>query len=117
MAIRPLRTCLHPSCPELVQAGRCDKHKTTHREYDRHRGSATARGYGARWQRYRLIYLRMHPLCVECVAVGTISPATVVDHIQDHKGDQELFWDTNNHQSLCKRHHDRKTARTNPMRG
>lgn len=33
-----------------------------------------------------------------------------VDHIIPHKGDPELFWDQDNWQSLCKPHHDRKTA-------
>lgn len=33
-------------------------------------------------------------------------PASVVDHIVAHKGDQVLFWDTDNWQALCKPHHD-----------
>lgn len=36
--------------------------------------------------------------------------ATVVDHIVPHCGNQQLFWDTDNWQPLCKKHHDRKTA-------
>ena len=111
--MKPQRPCLYPGCPELVSSGRCDKHKVDHRECDRHRGNSTERGYGARWQRYRLQFLMRHPLCVECMSDGIVRPATVVDHIQDHKGDQELFWNQGNHQSLCKRHHDRKTIRTN----
>ncbi|WP_390622926.1 HNH endonuclease [Ralstonia syzygii] len=38
-------------------------------------------------------------------------PATVVDHIVPHKGDQHLFWRRSNWQALCKACHDRKTAR------
>jgi 5-methylcytosine-specific restriction protein A len=34
----------------------------------------------------------------------------VVDHIKPHKGDRGLFWELANHQALCKRCHDRKTA-------
>jgi 5-methylcytosine-specific restriction protein A len=39
-----------------------------------------------------------------------MTPATVVDHIVPHRGNQKLFWDRKNWQSLCKTHHDRKTA-------
>ncbi len=37
--------------------------------------------------------------------------ATVVDHIVPHKGDQQLFWDTRNWQSMSKPCHDKKTAK------
>lgn len=33
-------------------------------------------------------------------------PATDVDHIEQHGGDQGLFWDPENHQSLCGNCHD-----------
>ncbi len=38
-------------------------------------------------------------------------PATVVDHIRPHKGNQELFWDVTNWGALCKRCHDIKTVK------
>jgi hypothetical protein len=34
----------------------------------------------------------------------------VVDHIVPHGGDQTLFWDAANHQTLCEPCHNRKTA-------
>jgi 5-methylcytosine-specific restriction protein A len=37
--------------------------------------------------------------------------ATEVDHKVPHRGDQDLFWDTSNWQSLCKPCHSAKTAR------
>ncbi len=40
-----------------------------------------------------------------CEAEGKATAATVVDHIVPHKGDQALFWDTDNWQSLCVHHH------------
>lgn len=87
----------------------CAAHKQQQqREQDARRGSAYSRGYGKRWQKYRAIYLIEHPYCVKCD-----EPATVVDHVQDHKGNYRLFWDASNHQALCKRCHDRKTARGN----
>lgn len=75
------------------------------------RGSSTARGYGSRWQKARATYLCRNPLCVECFKQSKVVPATVVDHIRPHKGDQKLFWDRDNWAALCKRHHDSKTAR------
>jgi 5-methylcytosine-specific restriction enzyme A len=75
------------------------------------RGTASQRGYGSRWQKARATYLLAHPLCVECGKSGRLTVATVVDHITPHKGDQSLFWNHDNWQSLCKQCHDIKTAR------
>ena len=75
------------------------------------RGGADARGYNAKWRKARLAYLRLHPLCVSCLAEGRLEPATVVDHIIPHRGDQRLFWDMSNWQPLCRGCHDRKTGR------
>jgi len=65
--------------------------------------------YGSRWRRYRLAHLREHPLCVFCLPLGLLTPATVVDHIRKHNGSHAdpLFWDCSNFQSLCKSCHDR----------
>jgi 5-methylcytosine-specific restriction protein A len=41
-----------------------------------------------------------------CKEQGHITIATVVDHVRDHKGNEELFFDPANLQSLCKPHHD-----------
>lgn len=41
-----------------------------------------------------------------CGDEGQITAATVVDHIQPHKGDQALMWDWNNLQALCFHHHN-----------
>lgn len=70
------------------------------------RRTAAQRGYGSRWQKARHTFLCEHPLCVMCEAQGRLEPATVVDHIQPHKGDQRLFWDSSNWQALCKQCHD-----------
>ncbi|MEN2980873.1 HNH endonuclease signature motif containing protein [Tistrella bauzanensis] len=75
-------------------------------DYDRGRETAAARGYGSRWRRARLAYLREHPLCVMCQSAGRVMEAQVVDHIRPHRGDPHLMWDRGNWQSLCKRHHD-----------
>jgi len=74
------------------------------------RQSAAQRGYGYRWQQARLHHLNEYPLCVMCTKEKRVTAATVVDHIKPHKGNDSLFWDRDNWQSLCKPHHDREKA-------
>jgi 5-methylcytosine-specific restriction protein A len=62
--------------------------------------------YNYRWQQLRKRFLRDHPLCSMCLAQGRLEDATVVDHIKAHRGGDELFWDPDNWQALCKQHHD-----------
>lgn len=65
-------------------------------------GKTTAqRGYGYRWQKERERYLMANPLCVYCQDQGSVTAASVVDHKTPHRGDQALFWDRANWQSLC----------------
>lgn len=95
--------------------GRCEQHKAKTPyalDFDKRRGTATQRGYDSRWRKYRVQFLRLRPLCEceECKRLKRVLPAVVVDHIIPHRGDQDLFWDPNNHQSLAKACHDRKTA-------
>jgi 5-methylcytosine-specific restriction protein A len=113
MPTKPKRPCKQFGCPELVESGQsyCDKHKKTYdKDYERKRGTAHQRGYTKTWSKYRLMYLRENPICVMCQEEGNIVSASVVDHIIPHKGNMDLFWDSNNHQALCKRHHDIKTV-------
>ncbi|MFZ6801939.1 HNH endonuclease [Undibacterium sp. Di24W] len=96
----------------LDESGFCEAHiKQQRKRTDDRRGSAADRGYGGRWQKARLTFLSRKPLCVECAKADRVELATIVDHVIPHKGDQDLFWDTSNWQSLCKKHHDQKTAR------
>jgi 5-methylcytosine-specific restriction protein A len=72
--------------------------------------TARQRGYDARWEKARKTFLQANPLCVGCQLTGRYVPATCVDHVVPHKGDQGLFWDESNWQALCKHCHDVKTA-------
>jgi 5-methylcytosine-specific restriction protein A len=115
MAMRPLKPCSAPACSALVRGKRyCEKHELLaeqpKREHDQRRGSSTQRGYGYKWQKYRLLFLKSNPLCVHCQAEGRVKAATDVDHIIPHRGDMKLFWDESNYQSLCHSHHSEKTA-------
>lgn len=76
------------------------------------KGSSSERGYTYAWTKARRVYLAAHPLCVMCQAMKPprVTAANVVDHIVPHQGNQELFWDEANWQSLCKAHHDTDKA-------
>jgi 5-methylcytosine-specific restriction protein A len=37
---------------------------------------------------------------------GRVEAAAIVDHVTPHEGNELLFWDAGNLQSLCKRHHE-----------
>ena len=105
------RPCTYPGCKTLAAKGsRCQAHP-----YEQNR-TARAVEYNrwyktARWKKNRAHYLHKNPLCVQCKGRGIIKAATIVDHVTPHKGDPVLFWDQTNWQGLCKRCHDRKTAR------
>lgn len=105
--------CPHPGCPALVPMGqaRCEKHSHDAQVADRERrGTAAERGYGSRWQRARVVFLAANPLCAVCgrKSPPRITPATVVDHITDHKGDPVLFWDERNWQPSCEACHNER---------
>ena len=57
------------------------------------------------WQRIRRQQLAAEPLCQRCKAEGRIVPATVVHHVEPHKGDWAKFI-SGPFESLCKQHHD-----------
>ena len=109
MPYKPKHPCQHPGCPALVPQGvrYCDSHKDLHA--GENRPSAARRGYGHKWRVESKRYLQEHPLCVRCYSEGKVTQATVVDHITPHRGDNTLFWDKSNWQSLCKHCHDVKT--------
>lgn len=112
MPRKPLRPCKYPGCPELTEGYYCKEHqREMNREYNRSNRPYKKLYNSSRWKELRQYRLNTQPLCVECLKNDRITPATVVDHIKPHKGDEELFYDFNNLQSLCKSCHDRKTAK------
>lgn len=103
MPSKPNRLC---GCGHQVPPGvhcPCERRKATERKarFDKKRPNSTARGYNHRWAKERSAYLAINSTCVMCSA-----PATVVDHITPHKGDDHLFWDQSNWQPLCSHHHN-----------
>ena len=108
------RICAYPGCCELTQERYCQQHKKDQvRKYDKQRGSSASRGYGYKWRQASKGYLskEKHALCVLCLKEGSVVKATEVDHIIPHRNDMKLFWDKNNWQGLCKKHHSIKTAK------
>jgi len=104
----PLKHCLEPGCPALVPLGRCPAHRKQERATA---NRFTVGAYGRKWRRLRESHLAENPYCVDCLLEGRRLLGTDVDHIQPHRGDEALMWDPNNLQTLCERHHGRKTAR------
>lgn len=112
----PKKPCPVPGCPRLVERGYCPVHEKL-LGADARRESAARRGYGRRWREASQAFLLERPLCAECARRGVTTLAAVVDHIRPHRGDQDLFWDRENWQPLCKPCHDRKTARESGWTG
>lgn len=102
------RPCKHGGCTNLTTEGYCSKHKEDANKY---RKNSYQRGYTKKWQKARADYLAAHPYCVECEKQGRRTLATDVDHIIPHRGDQKLFWDQSNWQSLCHSCHSIKTIK------
>ena len=63
--------------------------------------------YGTRrWRAIRAAQLSAHPLCVMCLNQNEITPATIADHVEPHRGNEQAFW-TGKLQSLCANHHSK----------
>lgn len=130
--LTPPKPCAKSGCAGLAYGADkyCSKHlhlaATESKSFaDTKRLSSTSRGYGYKWQKVSAAFLREFPLCVECTGQGLTELATDVDHKIPHRlaaakasGDQaeiakalKLFWNRDNWQGLCKRHHSAKTAK------
>lgn len=100
---KPPRLCsrcgtIHPTavrCRQQLERDRARKAR-----FDLNRPTARERGYDAKWEKARRLFLREHPRC-HCGA-----PSTTVDHRIPHRGDRKLFWDRANWQALCTHCHN-----------
>ncbi len=110
MPTSPPRVC---ACGRTVPYGTdcpCQPAKATARAYDAARGSAAERGYDAAWRRLREAHLSEHPLCAHCLHEEVVEIADDVDHVVPIAVDPARRLDPTNLQSLCRRHHNIKTA-------
>lgn len=98
MPMRAPRLC---RCGNRVAFGArcpCEQRSDAERKarFDKSRPSSSARGYDRRWEAARAAFLKEHRFCRRCGR-----PATTLDHIRPHKGDQTLLWEKSNWQALC----------------
>ncbi|RDE52495.1 MAG: HNH endonuclease [Candidatus Accumulibacter meliphilus] len=114
MPLRAPTPCRHPGCGAvLTTPGYCDAHRADHRQWDSNTGKRQRQEKralptnSAAWRGLRARVLRDEPLCRECLRLGVLCAASVVDHID---GDSHNN-DRSNLQSLCSRCHARVTAR------
>jgi len=63
-----------------------------------------------RWKRIRIVQLALYPWCARCLEHGVYEPATDVDHIERHGGNEEKFF-SGPFDSLCHSCHSSKTAK------
>ena len=110
-----LKLCTYPGCNCLVSHGtRCPKHQRTEKRtgFSGRRNESASRWhslyYSARWKQLRRDFLKKYPYCFICGR-----KATIVDHIQPHRGNLDLFYDENNLQPMCWSCHSKKTLREN----
>ncbi len=111
MALKPLRPCRKPGCPELTRDGWCPKHKPPPAKRKESEDWHWMYNLPIWTDDLRPTQLLKEPFCDECAAVGLRVRATVVDHDIPHRGEWVLFTDRSNLRSKCKHHHDAKTMR------
>lgn len=101
------KQCKKPGCPGLTHDRFCEAHQREHNaEYERRRGSASARGYGRKWRKLAAFILIRDPYCM---ADGCNEWSTEVDHIVPRRrGGTD---DPSNLQGMCHDCHSAKTAK------
>jgi 5-methylcytosine-specific restriction protein A len=113
MPRKPKTPCRYPGCPRLVEGGSyCEEHKKEiTRQYNTYERDKVAQRFyqSEEWKATRRRKLQITPLCEECMRLGKLTKATMVDHIKPIKeGGSPL--DQDNLQSLCWSCHSRKSA-------
>lgn len=107
---RPERIC---SLHRVLHTTGCPKCQATRwQQQDQRRGSSHARGYDKAWARVaKLALQRDQYLCQDCLALGTYTLATEVDHVLPIDTHPHLRLQLDNLRSLCHPHHVAKTRR------
>ena len=126
------KLCTAASCNAIVDhpndgsSPRCPKHKSAtrpkitaeerKRKYAHHYDDKGRNIYSTyRWKKLRAEKARLNPICEHCERNGRAIPVEEVDHIHELE-DNGSFWDIDNLQSLCKRHHIIKTNKAKAER-
>ena len=113
------RICAATGCCRLVDADSGNKYCEEHQNLEARDREAALQGrfymmkhyyqdlYNSpKWKAMRKVQLSEHPLCELCGEA-----ATEVHHVVAHQGNPELFYDSNNLMSVCRKCHNAITAK------
>ena len=121
MPTAPPRQCHVTGCPDVaVIRGRCRQHASGfYRAREQQRGSSTARGYGADWQRVReQVLQRDGYTCSLCREAGRVALAREVDHIVPlADGGERLRLAPSNLRAVCPPCHQARHRQDGRRRG
>ena len=113
------RKCLCPTCHATAEKGSyCAVHAkermtaATRKPFYSAKRSSEGFYNTSRWRTLRRKQLEKQPYCALCGSEIDLS----VDHIQNADGNEELFFDENNLQTLCRTCHSQKTHAENFFR-
>lgn len=105
----PRRGCAYQGCPKRAVEGSsyCAEHKKQmdkdYEKYGRH--YKTHQRYGRNWKRVRDKYIKLHPICEECMTHHKITIASQVHHrVPISEGGSNSF---DNLESVCDACHNR----------
>lgn len=101
-----------PYSPPTFRASHLPSRQQRNREHDQRREEWRNWYNLAAWARLRQAQLTREPLCANCLCAHEyITAATVVHHIDPHRGDRAKFFDPANLESACKACHDGEIQR------
>jgi 5-methylcytosine-specific restriction protein A len=93
--------CREPNCPNvIIGTGFCAEHR-------RGRATSGTAGYDAKWRRIRDAYAAEHPACEYVMPNGHRcgEPMADVHHVDHARPGDPTFYDWQNLQAVCRRHH------------
>jgi 5-methylcytosine-specific restriction protein A len=103
--------CRYPGCKTLLdEPGYCVKHKrpaNTAKPFENASRSNEPFYHTVRWRKLRKEHLRENEYCIRCGSKESLT----ADHIIPPSGDESLFFDAANLQTLCDTCHRIKTQR------
>ena len=102
-----------PKAPRKHRPAHALTDKERHQAYNLTRRNDMVKRWrsSARWQKVRLLALKRDGyLCQECLRNNIVNPkANDADHIKMAHGNENLFFDLDNIQALCRSCHNAKT--------